>query len=102
MELGNILKSLRVEKGLKQEELAEKFGISRAAISYWESGITTPSIETLYELAKFYNVSVDYLVGIAPRNEDYEILLRFSKLSEDEKEKALKSLDFIIETFIQK
>lgn len=58
------LKELREEKGLNQKECAEKLNISRGSISFYENGERLPDIETIYNMAKFFNVSADYLIGL--------------------------------------
>ena len=63
IELGNRLAQLRKEKGLSQEELADKLGVSRQAVSKWERGEASPDTDNLIELAKIYGVSLDELVG---------------------------------------
>ena len=57
------LKKLRKEKGLNQEQLADKLNKSKSSISSYESGRRTPDIVALQEIAGFFNVSVDYLLG---------------------------------------
>ena len=47
MDTKDILYSLRTEKGLSQDELAEKVFVTRQAVSRWENGETTPNVETL-------------------------------------------------------
>ena len=47
METGNILYNLRTERGLSQDELAEKVFVTRQAVSRWETGETRPGVETL-------------------------------------------------------
>lgn len=54
--------ALRKKNNLSQEELAEKIGVSRQAISKWESGTSLPEIEKLISLSEYFNVSIDYLV----------------------------------------
>ncbi len=61
--IGKNLLNLRKQKKLTQLELAEKLSYSDKSISKWEKGESLPSIEILYELAKFYNVSLDDLVS---------------------------------------
>lgn len=58
------LRELRKERGLSQRALAELLHISQSAYSRYERGQRDPMIETVYTLARFYHVSVDYLVGI--------------------------------------
>lgn len=57
------LKELREKKKINQSELAEKLGVSRGAISYYENGDRVPDIEFLYKAADFFDVSADYLIG---------------------------------------
>lgn len=59
------LKELRQEMGLTQKQLAEKLQTSNSAVCDWERGRTQPDLETLLALAKFFKVSVDYLLGNA-------------------------------------
>lgn len=57
------LRQLREEKGLSQVELGKLFNLSKQAISSYETGGSTPNPETLRQMAKFFGVSLDYLVG---------------------------------------
>jgi transcriptional regulator with XRE-family HTH domain len=63
MEFSKKLQELRKQKGLTQEELAQKLYVSRTAISKWESGRGYPSIDSLKEIAKFFCVTVDQLLS---------------------------------------
>ena len=63
MEFNEKLQKLRTKENLTQEELAEKLYVSRAAISTWESGRGYPSIDSLKAIAKFFNVTIDELIG---------------------------------------
>jgi transcriptional regulator with XRE-family HTH domain len=63
MEFNKKLQELRRNKGLTQEELAEKLYVSRTAISKWESGRGYPNIESLKALASFFSVSLDELLS---------------------------------------
>lgn len=57
------LKELRKEKGLKQQELAEHFKVSKSAVSGWEVGRNQPNYDILIEMSIFFEVTVDYLIG---------------------------------------
>lgn len=61
--LANRLRELRIAKKLSQTELAEKFGVQRQVISYYETGSRTPDINFIYKAAQFFNVSTDFLLG---------------------------------------
>ena len=66
METKEILHHLRTEKGLSQDELAEKVFVTRQAVSRWENGETTPGLETLKRLSQLFDVSINTLLG-SPR-----------------------------------
>lgn len=63
MEFGEKLQNLRKNKGLTQEELAERLYVSRTAVSKWESGRGYPSIDSIKEIASFFSVSIDELLS---------------------------------------
>ena len=58
------LKNLRIEKNIGQVELAKALGVSKGIISLWENGLREPSMTNLIALAKFFEVSIDFLVGL--------------------------------------
>lgn len=62
--VGQVIKKLRQEKGITQEQLAKHFGISCQAISKWENGTTFPDITLLPEIAIFFGVTIDNLFSI--------------------------------------
>lgn len=66
METKDVLLELRTKKGLSQDELAEKVYVTRQAVSRWETGETTPNTETLKQLSKLFDVSINTLLG-SPR-----------------------------------
>jgi len=66
METKDIILELRTKAGLSQDELAEKVFVTRQAVSRWENGETTPNTETLKLLSKFFDVSINTLLG-SPR-----------------------------------
>lgn len=55
---------LRKERGLRQDELAEIVGKKRTTIGAWEDGTSLPSLEMLYRLSKYYNVTIERMYGI--------------------------------------
>lgn len=66
METKEIILALRTKNGLSQDELAEKVFVTRQAVSRWENGETVPNTEALKLLSKFFDVSINTLLG-APR-----------------------------------
>ena len=70
---GENLKRLRLEKNLTQEKLADFLGVSFQSISKWERGDTYPDITMLPEIASFFKVSIDELLGVNKAQEEEEI-----------------------------
>lgn len=62
LNLGEKLQLLRNNNRLSQEELGEKLGVSRQAISKWESGQSTPDLKKLIAISELYNITIDSLV----------------------------------------
>lgn len=60
--LGEIIKEYRMNCNMTQEFVAESLGVSRQAVSKWESGVTSPSTSNLFALAKLFNVSAEELI----------------------------------------
>ena len=63
MALSEKLYELRKKRALSQEQLAEQLGVSRQAISKWESGKAVPETDTLISISKYFDVSLDYCLG---------------------------------------
>ena len=64
MEFKDILLDLRKEKGICQITLAKELGVSKGAISFWETGQREPTMQYLKKIAVYFGVSTDYLVGL--------------------------------------
>lgn len=63
LKYGDRIALLREKRGLTQEELSNKIGISRAALSHYETNRREPDYETINKIANFFNVTIDYLLG---------------------------------------
>ena len=63
MSLSENLQRLRKEKGLSQEDVAQKLFVSRQSVSKWENGAAEPGVENLKALANLYGVTLDELMG---------------------------------------
>ena len=63
-QFADILKELRIEKGIGQAQLARAIGVSNGIVSLWENKKREPTMGSLIALAKFFNVSLDYLTGL--------------------------------------
>lgn len=57
------IRDLRTCAGMTQRELADKLGISGAAVAQWETGDKRPTVDNLERLADIFGVSVDYILG---------------------------------------
>jgi len=58
------LKEFRKDKNIGQVELAKAIGVSKGIISLWENGLREPNMYSLIKLAKYFDVSIDELVGL--------------------------------------
>lgn len=65
MNMGEKLKTLRVEMGLTQTQVAKRTGVVVSAISAYESGMRYPSYKVLIKLAALYHVTTDFLLGVS-------------------------------------
>lgn len=67
----NNIKVLRVKSGLSQRELAEKLHVHQTAVSQWEKGRVNPDLQTQKNLAAFFDVTIDYLLGVSEESQKY-------------------------------
>lgn len=92
--LSQRLRELRGKRTI--QEIAEKVGISRVALGYYESNQRTPDAKMIYKLAKYYGVSADYLIGMSDvknPNTDIQAIVAKTGLNE----KAVRALEYIKE-----
>lgn len=79
VDFGNVLKTLRLKENLTQAQLAQKLGLTKSVISAYETGLRLPSYDILINIAKIFNVSTDYLLGLEHKKE-----IDLSGLSQEE------------------
>jgi len=65
------IRDLRIDQGLTQQKVAELLHVSQNTYSQYEIGVTRFPLEAVIQLAKFYNVSMDYLVGLTDEPKPY-------------------------------
>ncbi|MDR2569607.1 MAG: helix-turn-helix domain-containing protein [Oscillospiraceae bacterium] len=94
MKLSSNIAKKRHEKGITQTELAEYIGVSKAAVSKWEKGQCYPDIVLLPQLATYFNISVDELLGYSPQLTCDDIRKLCLKLSQ---EFTTKSIDVVLQ-----
>ena len=76
------LKELRKSKGISQQRLADELCISQQSVNKYENNISFPSLDMLLKIAKYFEVSVDYLVGKSPLKRNERVILnKFGTLS---------------------
>jgi transcriptional regulator with XRE-family HTH domain len=72
VDFGKKLKELRKQSGMTQRQLADKLGITKSVVSYYELSERTPSADVLKDIALIFRVSTDYLLGIE-RNKTIDV-----------------------------
>ncbi|WP_010279824.1 helix-turn-helix domain-containing protein [Paenibacillus senegalensis] len=104
--LGNRIKHLREQASLSQKRLAEALGISNVQLSRYETGDRKPDPDTIRQIADYFDVSVDYLLGRdtpskpSPDLDDPELTILFRSLqsaSPEIREETRKFLEFLME-----
>lgn len=81
--LGRVLVENRHKHGVTQDELAAYMGVSKAAVSKWETGTTYPDITLLPQLAAYFSISIDELMGYEPQMEKAEIRKWYDQLARE-------------------
>ncbi|MBR1971744.1 MAG: helix-turn-helix transcriptional regulator [Clostridia bacterium] len=61
---GERLRALRLEKGIGQVQLAKELDVGKSIVSLWELGKCEPTLSKLVAIAKYFDVSIDYLAGL--------------------------------------
>lgn len=79
--IGKIISTKRKEKGITQDMLAEYIGVTKASVSKWETSQSYPDITLLPQLATYFNISVDELIGYQPQMTKEEISKTFRRLA---------------------
>ena len=67
VDFGQRLKELRVQAGMTQLQLAQRMGVTKSVVSFYELQERTPSPDILVKLSGIFEVSTDYLLGLDPR-----------------------------------
>ena len=67
--LGNKLKTLRIQRQMTLKDVACRVGVSKSIVSAYENGSRRPSYEMLIKLARLFNVTTDYLLGLEQKKQ---------------------------------
>lgn len=81
---GERLKALRRSRDLSQEYLARNVGVTKQSVCNWENDNIMPSVEMMTKLARFFRVSIDYLLGLDDTVLSDEMYIEVSDLSREE------------------
>ena len=99
MEIGKMLKEKRAEYELTQEQLSEKIFVSKKTISNWETGKTTPDLDSLIQLANLFNLSLDNL--LLEGNKVAKNIIKREKIGEElERIQSLWKYSYIVNIFM--
>lgn len=94
IEFGTRLRFLRKRSSLTQKELGEALNISASSIGMYERGIREPSFELLFDIASYFNVSIDYLLGFYQEDSTNKGKVSYPKLSTEEKQVLLLKFQY--------
>lgn len=100
MKIGKFLQTLRKEKGMTQEQLAEQVGVSRRTLSRWETGSNVPDLDILIELSDYYSVDLREILSGERKSEQMneelkETVLQVADYSNDEKVRLLQRMHWL-------
>lgn len=99
----NRIKELRKQKGVKQADLAKLLGIAQSTMSGWENEINEVDNDSLFKLADFFGVSVDYILGRDTIPDDintdddfaYALYNEAKELTDEDKKQLIKMAQFL-------
>lgn len=100
-QFSTVFANRRKELNLTQAQIAEYVGVSRAAVSKWEKGQSYPDITLLPKLAKFFNTSIDALLGYKPQMTKEQIKQTYLQLSKKFSEKPFEEVENEIESLLK-
>ena len=100
VKIGNFIKDLRKENNFTQEQLAEKFNVSRRTVSRWETGSNMPDLDILIEISEYYNVDLRELLDGERKSEKMnkeleETVLKVADYSNEEKQKLTRRMHLL-------
>ena len=101
----NIAKTIsnkRRAKGLTQDQVASYIGVSKASVSKWETGQSYPDITFLPQLAAYFNISIDELMGYTPQMTKEDIKVLYHRLSKDFSNRQFDEVWFDCQEIIKK
>lgn len=73
VDFGEKLKALRQDAGLTQQQLADKLGVTKSTVSYYEAAFRFPSTEVIVNLAEVFHVTTDHLLGLESKAQTLDV-----------------------------
>ena len=100
IQIGKFIAALRRERGLSQEQLGEKLGVTNKTVSRWETGNNMPDLDILVELADLYSVDLREILSGERKNEQMneelkETVLQVADYTSEEKARLLKRMHWL-------
>ena len=100
VKIGSMLQKLRKEKGMTQEQLAEKLGVARRTVSRWETGSNMPDLDVLIELSDFYAVDLREILSGERKSEQMneetkETVLQVAEYGNEDKASLLRRMHWL-------
>ena len=97
VKIGKMLQTLRKEKGITQEQLAEKLGVARRTVSRWETGSNMPDLNMLIELSDFYAIDLRGILSGERKSEQMneemkETVLQVAEYGNEDKARLLRRM----------
>lgn len=97
VKIGKMLQTLRKEKGITQEQLAEKLGVARRTVSRWETGSNMPDLNMLIELSDFYAIDLREILSGERKSEQMneemkETVLQVAEYGNEDKARLLRRM----------
>lgn len=102
IQIGTIIATKRKERGITQEELANHLGVSKPAVSKWESGQSYPDILLLPILASYFDITVDQLIGYEPQMTKEDIRKLYYRLTESFTKEPFEAVYSECEEYLRK
>ena len=100
VKLAENIRALRKQRGLTQEQLAEATGVTVGAVHKWETGLSTPELSLIVELADYFGISVDALLGYEMKDNRLETTLeRLNRCLDEEDPEGVKEAEKALRRF---
>jgi transcriptional regulator with XRE-family HTH domain len=93
MSIGERIAQLRNERGLRQPDLAKKLNIGTSTLGMWETNKRKPNPEAITQLAEYFDVSTDYLLGVTNKRHYYELTSKDKQEIETQIQNMISGMD---------